>query len=173
MKIFITDLAAYNKGALIGQWVDLPCDDLQEQIDDVLEKGTEWSRAEGSLADGEEHEEHFVTDYDCEFDSIGEYDDVFELNAQAEQFEQLDDHDRKKLRYLIDDGDTFEQAMEHLEDCDLYEDMTMRELAEEFVDEGLFGEIPARLQYYIDYDAIARDLQMDYTEHEGDIYRRN
>lgn len=39
----------------------------------------------------------------------------------------------------------------------------MRDLAEQFVDEGLFGDIPERLQFYIDYDAIARDLSVDYS----------
>lgn len=42
----------------------------------------------------------------------------------------------------------------------------MKELTEQFVDEGLFGDIPERLQYYLDYDAIARDLSMDYAETE-------
>jgi len=28
----------------------------------------------------------------------------------------------------------------------------------------LFGDIPERLQFYIDYDAIARDLSADYSE---------
>ncbi|MBL1436416.1 MAG: antirestriction protein ArdA, partial [Rhodobacteraceae bacterium] len=27
-----------------------------------------------------------------------------------------------------------------------------------------FGDIPERLQFYIDYDAIARDLEVDYSE---------
>ena len=33
-----------------------------------------------------------------------------------------------------------------------------------FVDEGLYGEIPDSLQFYIDYEAMARDLGMDYSE---------
>ena len=33
-----------------------------------------------------------------------------------------------------------------------------------FVDDGLFGDIPEHLATYIDYDAIARDLAMDYAE---------
>jgi hypothetical protein len=41
-------------------------------------------------------------------------------------------------------------------DVDIYELDGLRELAEHFVDEGLFGEIPERLQSYLDYDAIAR-----------------
>ena len=32
------------------------------------------------------------------------------------------------------------------------------------MDEGIFGEIPVSIQNYLDYDAIARDLGMDYTE---------
>lgn len=58
---------------------------------------------------------------------------------------------------------------------DVYHVETMRELAEQFADEGLFGEIPENLQFYIDYDAIARDLAIEYSEIEiaGDrlIYR--
>lgn len=36
-------------------------------------------------------------------------------------------------------------------------------MAETFVDEGLFGEVPQSFQHYIDYEAIARDLAMDYA----------
>ena len=47
---------------------------------------------------------------------------------------------------------------------DLYFVDSMKELAEQFVEEGLYGDIPESLQYYIDYDAIARDLAVEYTE---------
>ena len=50
------------------------------------------------------------------------------------------------------------------DDVDIYFIDSMRELAEQFVDEGLFGEIPESLQFYIDYDAISRDLAIDYNE---------
>ncbi|MCA0372225.1 MAG: antirestriction protein ArdA [Proteobacteria bacterium] len=49
-------------------------------------------------------------------------------------------------------------------DVDIYQLNSMRELAEQFVDEGLYGSIPQSLQFYIDYDAIARDLSMDYAQ---------
>lgn len=51
-------------------------------------------------------------------------------------------------------------------EVDIYEVETLRELAEQFVDEGLFGDIPERLQFYVDFDAIARDLGVDYTATE-------
>lgn len=49
---------------------------------------------------------------------------------------------------------------------DLYNVRNMRELAEQFVDNGLFGDVPESFQFYIDYDAIARDLAVEYSEIE-------
>ena len=49
-------------------------------------------------------------------------------------------------------------------DVDLYAAETMKELAAQFIDEGLFGEVPKPLEFYIDYEAIARDLGVDYSE---------
>lgn len=42
----------------------------------------------------------------------------------------------------------------------------MRDLAQQFIEEGLFGDIPENIRYYLDPDAIARDLSMDYLETE-------
>ncbi len=49
-------------------------------------------------------------------------------------------------------------------DLDLYDMDSMEELARTFVEEGLFGEIPERLRFYIDFEAIARDLSVDYCQ---------
>lgn len=46
----------------------------------------------------------------------------------------------------------------------LYSCETLAELAREFVEEGLYGDVNEQLQWYLDYDAIARDLAFDYTE---------
>ncbi len=51
----------------------------------------------------------------------------------------------------------------HFDAVDIYPVETLRELAEQFVDDGIYGPIPDALAYYIDYDAIARDLAMDFT----------
>lgn len=47
---------------------------------------------------------------------------------------------------------------------DLYEADSLRALAEQFVDEGLYGDIPETLQNYIDHEAIARDLAVEFSE---------
>ncbi len=49
-------------------------------------------------------------------------------------------------------------------EVDIYELDSLKELAEQFVDEGLFGPIPKAIENYLDYDAIARDLGLDYSE---------
>ena len=51
-------------------------------------------------------------------------------------------------------------------DIDIYHVDSLRELAEQFVEEGLFGEVPESLRFYIDHDAIARDLAADYANVE-------
>ncbi|MEM9211538.1 MAG: antirestriction protein ArdA [Pseudomonadota bacterium] len=48
---------------------------------------------------------------------------------------------------------------------EIYWETNLKNLAIEFVNEGLFGDIPNHLQNYIDYEAIATDLSCDgYTE---------
>jgi len=47
---------------------------------------------------------------------------------------------------------------------DFYYVDSLRDLAERFVEDGVYGDIPEPLQFYIDYDAIARDLGMEYSE---------
>lgn len=47
----------------------------------------------------------------------------------------------------------------------LYRTASLKELAEEFLEDGLFGDIPERLRPYLDFEAIGRDLGFDgYTE---------
>ncbi len=41
---------------------------------------------------------------------------------------------------------------------------SLQDLAESFIEEGLFGDIPDNIRPYLDMDAIARDLGIDYTE---------
>ena len=78
----------------------------------------------------------------------------------------------QKIRFIIAVGDCghgHDEAASNPDQIDLmyYQFDSLRELAEHFVDEGLFGsEIPENLRVYLDYDAIARDLSVDYSEVE-------
>ncbi len=81
--------------------------------------------------------------------------------------EEWEDHE--KIRFIIAVGEcgySFDLQTDNIDqlEIDIYEEDSMKELAVRFVEDGLFGEVPEAFQYYIDYDAIARDLGFDYGE---------
>ena len=89
------------------------------------------------------------------------------LTAFFEKVEEWDDQQKICVILAVGEcGYAFDWSRSQAEDfdIDIYEVDSLRELADQFVEEGLFGDIPERLQFYIDYDAIARDLAIDYTE---------
>lgn len=170
MEIYITDLAAYNNGYLIGQWVALPIDenDLSAQITEILATGAE------ACGDAE-HEEIFITDFECDLMTIGEYDDIFSLNIMAEKSETLNDYEIKAVRFLLSNNlvKDFDEAMECFEDVIIHEDTTLEDLAYELVNECYsLDSLPSIIANNIDYEKIGRELEMDgrYYEEDGDIY---
>lgn len=76
--------------------------------------------------------------------------------------------DWEKQRAIIgyrECGYCFElQSLDALENIDVYSVASLSELAEQFVGEGLLGDISESLLRYFDYDAFAGDLAFDYTE---------
>lgn len=84
-------------------------------------------------------------------------------------FEVVEDwEDCEKVRLIIANGecghdfDTSARGIHRLE-IDIYEVESLKELAKRFVDEGLFGEVPKAFENYINYEAIARDLSVEYA----------
>tara|TARA_R110002110_G_scaffold257206_2_gene473151 strand:- start:6764 stop:7273 length:510 start_codon:yes stop_codon:yes gene_type:complete len=116
----------------------------------------------------EEFEIQFIDgdEIDCELARAWE---INQANFAA-LLEAIDDWDTERKRhYIIAVGECGYAHLDVVDDpesveIDLYSVGSMRELAEQFVEEGLFGDIPERLQFYIDLDAIARDLAVDYSE---------
>ncbi len=83
--------------------------------------------------------------------------------------ESWEDHDKRVFIIAVGEvGYSFDPATVSPSgfDVDIYHVDSMKELAQQFVDEGIFGDIPDHLANYIDMDAIAYDLAMDYTETE-------
>lgn len=166
-QICIQDLAAYNNGYLVFEWVKLPVseEELNEAIKSVLAKGEELVKC-GT------HEEIMLADFESDIIDINEWSSPYKINEICEELEALEEYELKKYKYLVDSvGYNHEDAMRNIEDCDLYENTNLKELAEQFIEEGLFGNIPDNIKNYLDYDAIARDLGFDYVEYDGDIFR--
>ena len=80
--------------------------------------------------------------------------------------DEWDDHGKERFIVAVGEcGCDFDPATCHPDDfdVDLYAADSLKELAEQFVDDGLYGEIPVSLAFYIDYEAMARDLSVDYA----------
>ena len=65
IRIYVASLAKYNSGRLVGTWIDLPADDLWEQVEDMLDGDEEWA----------------IHDYEAPF-SISEYETLTRLTRQ-------------------------------------------------------------------------------------------
>lgn len=152
IRIYVANLAKYNAGVLSGTWIDLPAVDLWEQVNSIL---------------GDD-EEYAIHDYEAPF-SISECANLDELNNIAEHLDK--DYDLERFTYLVGEGHDFDYALQHYEDVTFYQNMNLEEVAEEMVDEGLFGDIADSIKCYIDYSRIARDLSFDgYTETDNGVF---
>jgi antirestriction protein len=161
IKIYLGDLGAYNEGRIIGEWLTLPMD--EEELRAKYNKYTHNGQ-----------HDFYIADWECEIDKlVGEYSNPFKLNETASTLAEMNEHDLARIDYLISEGETVEYALDNFENVDFYPDMNLKQLAEHFVDEGLFGEIPVRIACYLDYEAIGRDLGFDgYDEMPAGVFRR-
>lgn len=156
IKVFLESIAAYNNGEMKGRWITLPMneDDLRNEIRDIL--------------DGDE--EYFITDWECEYFSIDQYDNISTLNEKAEYLLEKEDYELVTLKAICELVD-FDEAKDILEKGNYFfipDVSSETELGEYVIDEGLFGiDIPDSLKNYIDYEAIGRDWLMDYNLVEG------
>ena len=75
-----------------------------------------------------------------------------------EELEDLDAAEATQLNFLLDCGYNLDDAMKRYEEVCLHEG-TVEDYAYDLIDETT--EIPENLRYYIDYKAIARDMQIN------------
>lgn len=116
----------------------------------------------------EEYEIQFIDGYDIDC-ALAKAWGINQANFAA-YLDAADDWDEHtKQAYIITVGECSGDHDDFVgdpdsADVDIYPLSSLRELAEQFVNEGLLGDIPERIAHYLDYDAIARDLGMDYSE---------
>ena len=174
LKVYITDLAAYNSGVLVEEWVSLPMEEeLSLKIKSILKAG------EAECGNYEEHEEYFISDYEFEtefkFVEVGEYSSPFELNETCEEFSTYEEEDLKRISYLVANvGFDLEDAKERYEDVYIYEGMTLKEVVEEYIEDTVdLSNVPSIIANNIDYSAIAYDFEIsgEYEAIDNDIYQ--
>jgi len=167
LKVYITDLAAYNSGYLIGKWITMPVDkeELSCEIQQILSDGATACRYEDN------HEEWFITDYEWEDISlfeVDEYSNVNQLNQQLQLLEHLSQYQLKAAKFLLDEQivNDIEAAILKADDVTIYENQTLEDVTYDLIQECYnIDDIPSIIANHIDYNGIARDLEMDGTYH--------
>ena len=146
-RIYVACLAAYNNGHLHGRWIDATTpDEIMEQVRTML--------ATSPIPDAEEHAIH---DYDgfegCTISEYASFDKVCELADFVAEHGALG---TKLYRFF---GDDLEEARAVFNDyAGAY--ASAAEFAEQLHEET-GTEIPQSLQYYIDWQAFARDMALN------------
>lgn len=177
LQIYLTDLSAYNKGFLVGDWITLPCDDeeLTLKIAKVLKQGEALCAFEYGY---EEHEEYFITDWDfedgIELFEVAEYSNPYNINKEVEIIQEHAGKRLKELSFLLTQGyaSNVEDAISKLDDVILHEEMTMEDIAVSLINECYdINSIPTIIANHIDYEGIGRDLEIDgnYTVINNDV----
>ncbi len=175
LNIYITDLAAYNAGTLVGEWVSLPLSrtELNQVITEIL--------SEGEKITGEaNHEEIFITDYEWSFETkeirkIDEYEDPYALNKEAFLLSELNPDELNAVWFLLNQSITadLEDAIAKAEDVTIHRNSTMVDISCDLIsDIYALDNLPPIISNHIDYIGIANDLEYEgiYWEIDGDVY---
>lgn len=72
--------------------------------------------------------------------------------------EDLDIHEARQLTFLLERGFNLEDALERYDEVCLFHG-SAEDYAQDLIEETT--EIPENLRYYIDYEAIARDMKLN------------
>jgi len=181
IRIYITDLAAYNQAKLIGKWITLPMESshLKSEIDELLKAGTKKCKDENSP-----HEEYFITDYDktshLAWIEVGEYTDPFTLNSKLEELESLENDILEKIDILVRefslDSNNIDYLVEETDNLIEYEEDSIKEIAENYIEEVLdLDSLPNIIRNNINYESIARDMKIErsFVEIDGKIFEYN
>lgn len=172
MSIALTNLGKYNEGILDFVWLNLPASDDEiaaafDQIEVSHDDTHYYSDGRGRVVNFDdpemcgEYEEFFITDYECDFYRVSEYENLNSLNEMAETIDNLQDYEMDIVKALIDDGYTLEQALDAKDDCIYWDDCdSMSDVAYRMIDKyGDLDRIPEDLRDYFDYEAYGRNLE--------------
>ena len=147
IRIYVADLAAYNAGHLHGVWIDVTddLDSIQEQISAML--------ADSPVCDAEEYAIHDYEGFGGY--ELGEYEGLENAHEVACFIEQYPDFGGALLSYYCDIDEARKIAKENY--CGCY--ASIADYAQELTEDT--SEIPSHLEYYIDYERMSQDMELN------------
>lgn len=157
MRVWIGCLACYNGGKLVGEWFDL--DDIEDVTSDDLHKAAGVNIAAGT------HEELDVFDTDNLPDVFGEitHNVAIELGRALEDVPE--DERETFAAYCASQwhGNIRHWSYSDFQDTFVGEFEDMEDYAYSLADDLLPSDASEFVRRYFDYEAFARDLQMDHV----------
>lgn len=154
-KIFITNLGKYNEGQLIGKWLNLPCQNIEKELESI------------GVKKGSAYEEAFITDYENDWDyEVGEYEEIYLLNNMVKKLQKIGKANKKwLLAYCEAIGMSLAESIENNEyqNSIFYEDQKMVDVTRELFNMWLDTEIKDEelkqlIQWHFDYEIYAEEL---------------
>lgn len=170
LKLYITDLSAYNNGFLVGEWITLPMSgkELYLAIQQVLSEGEYVCQSDVT------HEEIFITDYEwvgLELFNVGEYDSPWDANDDVGKLSELSESNQKAVAFLLNQQITYDvdDAIGKADDVIIHENQTLEDVAYELLQEYYeVDKLPPLIANHIDYKGVAKELDYDGTYFEVD-----
>lgn len=152
--MYVTNLKKYNEGALVGEWVDLPHEDIESVINKISNDGAD---------------ELFITDYESELEGleVGEYDNIETLDSIMQEVDNLTDSELLAFQAYLLNGSSLDEALEevHQGNYTIYYDCNdMSDVVYQVVNDcGLLDGVPEEVKMYFDYEAYGRDMDINRT----------
>lgn len=166
LRIWLRELSSHNSGFGFDKEFEI---DGNTSASDILEELFEHTREQ--LEDINEDmsyynlEEYMITEWeweDTEYFKISEWENLNNLVERVEELSELDSSEEMIVAAYMENGSDFEYAIEHKDSGLVYLEATkMIDIAYEAVDNGAYGSISNEISNYIDYEAIARDMDLN------------
>jgi antirestriction protein len=147
-RIYIACLASYNNGYLHGVWIDADqdADAVRDEIAAMLARSPIENAEEYAIHDYEGFEGVTISEY-AGIDSV----------ARMGAF--IAEHGALGAGLLEQFGGDMNQAETTLQDCYHGQFASLADYMEELTTDSI--TIPEALRYYVDWDAMARDAEMN------------
>lgn len=148
-RIYVACLASYNNGLLHGKWIDAnqSAEEIQNEVNALL--------AASPVPGAEEWAIHDYEGFGVRL-SEGE---SFETVAAYAEF--ITEHGTLAMALLSHFCGDLTEAQQTLENCYAGCHRQLADFAQELTEDTV--TIPEALQYYIDYEAMARDMELNGT----------
>lgn len=172
IRVWVGNLGLYNEGYLVGEWLSLPADD--DELSACFER---IGVAEGSNVDelGTVYEETILNDYETSIPGLqlDEFGDLDEYNEIARWYSELDDSQKAIAAARLENGATYDELANdrYFDDAGVYQERDIQSAICELVEElGGVSELGREtLERYFDWEAFARDVQLEGDWHEVEI----